>query len=82
MLKSDIHININDILLQPNPVEEMVVKLGLDFLDFCVDQLEDDCAVTVSDMDLEIDENKFKVSEGIVNVIQKVNLPTINGTDC
>ena len=33
-------------------------------------------------MDLEIDENKFKVSEGIVNVIQKVNLPTIDGTDC
>ena len=82
MPKSDMHVNINDILLQPDPVEEMVVKLGLDFLDFCIDQLEDDCAVTASDMDLEINENKFKVSEGIVNPIQKVNLPTIDGTDC
>ena len=37
MLKSDMHVNINDILLQPDPVEEMVVELGLDFLDFCID---------------------------------------------
>ena len=33
-------------------------------------------------MDSKIDENKFKVSEGIVNIIQKVNLLTIDGTDC
>ncbi|KAF8521999.1 hypothetical protein JB92DRAFT_3094311 [Gautieria morchelliformis] len=53
--KSQLHVNIEDVTLQPDPVEEMAVDLGLDILDFCIDQLEDDHAI-ISDMD----ENEFE----------------------
>jgi len=66
MPKSEIHVNMEDVMLQPNPVEEMAVELRLDVLDFCLEQLEDDCAVTMSDM--EIDENELEVSKDSCNV--------------
>ncbi|KAF8496042.1 hypothetical protein JB92DRAFT_3146870 [Gautieria morchelliformis] len=58
MLKLQLHVNIEDVMLQPDPVEEMVVDLGLDILDFCIDQLEDDHAMIMSYM--EVDENEFE----------------------
>ncbi len=66
MPKSEMHVNMEDVTLQPNPVEEMAVELRLDVLDFCLEQLEDDCAVTMSDM--EIDENELEVSKDSCNV--------------
>jgi hypothetical protein len=61
MSKSEMHVNMDDVTLQPDPAEEMAVELGLDVLDFCIDQLEDNCAMIMSDM--EVDENEFEVSE-------------------
>jgi hypothetical protein len=61
MPRSEMRVNMDNMMLQPDPVEEMAAELGLDVLDFCIDQLEDNCATTMSDM--EIDENEFKVSE-------------------
>ncbi|KAF8469898.1 hypothetical protein JB92DRAFT_2838459 [Gautieria morchelliformis] len=58
MPKSQLHVNIEDVTLQPDPVEEMAVDLGLDILDFCIDQLEDEHAMIMSDM--EVDENEFE----------------------
>ena len=34
------HMKMDNIILQPDPVNEMAVKLGLDVLNFCIDQLE------------------------------------------
>ena len=34
------HMKIDNVTLQPDPVNEMAAKLGLDVLDFCIDQLE------------------------------------------
>jgi hypothetical protein len=70
--KLEIHVKIDDVTLQPDPVEEMAVELGLDLLDFCIDQLEDDCVMILSDM--EVDENELKVSVKIV-VMRESNLP-------
>jgi hypothetical protein len=62
---------MDNMMLQPDPVEEMAVELGLDILDFCINQLEDNCATTnlstMSDMD--IDENEFKVSKDTVHAM-------------
>jgi hypothetical protein len=78
MPKSEMHVNMDDVTLQPDPVEEMAVELGLDVLDFCIDQLEDDCAAIMSDM--EVDENEFEVSEDNSNA--RIKLTNLSGTDC
>ena len=52
-------------MLQPNPVEEMVVELGLDVLDFALNS-QKMTAMTMSDM--EIDENVLEVSKDSCNV--------------
>ena len=57
MPKSEMHANMEDVTLQHNPVEEMAVELGLDVLDFYLEQIEDDCPATMSDM--EIHENEL-----------------------
>ena len=64
MPKLEMNVNIDDMTLQPNPAEEMAVELGLDVLDFCISQLEDDCTIIMSDT--EVDENEFKVSAKII----------------
>jgi hypothetical protein len=64
MPKSEMNVNIDDVTLQPNPAEEMAVELGLDVLDFCISQLEDDCTMIMSDT--EVDENEFEVSAKII----------------
>ena len=66
MPKLEMRVNMDNVTLQPDPVEEMAVELGLDVLDFCIGQLEDDCAAIRSDM--EVDENEFEVSEDNCNV--------------
>lgn len=78
MPKSEMHVNMDDVTLQPDPVQEMAVELGLDILDFCIDQLEDDCAAISSDM--EVDENEFEVSEDNCNA--RIKLNDLSGTDC
>ena len=64
MLKLEMNVNIDDMTLQPNPAEEMAVELGLDVLDFCISQLEDDCTMIMSDT--EVDGNEFEVSVKII----------------
>ena len=78
MPKSEMHMKMYDVTLQPDPVNEMAVKLGLDVLDFCIDQLEDDYAMIMPDM--EVDENKFEVSVKITNA--RIKLTNLLGTDC
>jgi hypothetical protein len=74
MPKSEMNVNIDDVTLQPNPAEEMAVELGLDVLDFCISQLEDDCTMIMSDT--EVDENEFKVSAKII-VMRKSKLTNL-----
>ena len=64
--------------LQPDPVKEIAVELWLDLLDFCINQLEDDCAMIMPDM--EVDENKFEVSVKITDA--RIELTNLSGTDC
>jgi hypothetical protein len=78
MSKSEMHVNMDDVTLQPDPAEEMAVELGLDVLDFCIDQLEDDCAMIMFDM--EFDKNEFEVSEDNCHV--RIKLTNLSGTDC
>jgi hypothetical protein len=74
MPKSEMNVNIDDVTLQPNPAEEMAVELGLDVLDFCISQLEDDCTMIMSDT--EVDENEFEVSAKII-VMRKSKLTNL-----
>ena len=78
MPKSEMRMKMDDVTLQPDPVKEMAVELGLDLLDFCINQLEDDCATIMPDM--EVDENEFKVSVRITDV--RIELTNLSGTDC
>ena len=78
MPKLEMHVNMDDVTLQPDLVKEMAVELGLDVLDFCIDQLGDDCGMIMSDM--EVDENKFEVSEDNCDGI--IKLTNFSGTDC
>jgi len=63
MPKSEMYMKTDDMTLQPDPVEQMAVELGLDILDFCIDQLEDDCGIM---SDMEVDEDEFEVSVKII----------------
>jgi hypothetical protein len=80
MARSEMRVHLNNMILQPNPVEEMAVDLGLDVLDFCIDQLEDNDNYAVTMSDMEVDENEFEVSKDKDNT--RIKLTDLLETDC